>query len=378
MLEFVPNDLQLLTDAGATARFPQQRGLADTRLTDDDCRRRPSGPGGKRHNSLQAHELPGTSDECRPAGRRSAGLGRSGDGVEPPALVEALQPEPSPIHERDSRHSPGQMLHDVRHKDLAAGSLRRDPRGSVHGSAEQVAFALRDVARVDTDPHSEDRVWLGTVVAFHAMLNGYRASECPARRREGDHKSIAEVLDLPAVVASHLVAHDPLVRAEDLVRHLVSPTGRYRRRPFDVGEEKSNRPLRLICFQTSDRLFVQKHGRPTRRMGQSGHDRRKAPLAPCACGSSQSSTMNVRVAEGALTFPAKSIDVAEASHRPVPMLAVDALHVPPGVTTASRSTAEPVKAFTKRTVTRSSSDSASEAVPVTPLSPARRRRRRGP
>src|SRR6185369_1086067 len=78
--------------------------------------------------------------------------------VEPMLASDPLQRDVPACEELDvSTGCEDELMDSRRNEDLAADSLARDPRGIVHGGAEEVLRVLDGVPGMDADPHANGR-----------------------------------------------------------------------------------------------------------------------------------------------------------------------------------------------------------------------------
>ena len=152
-------------------------------------------------------------------------------------LLEALEVAEPAIDVLDALHAAGDLPGGLGDEDLARPRGRADARRQVHHASEVVAALLDRLARVDADPDRDAGPRLALGPLADRPLDGDRAQDAAARRRERDHEAVALGLHDGAAEGLDLLAHDGVVLAEHAVRGLVAVLLRVLGEAADVAEE---------------------------------------------------------------------------------------------------------------------------------------------
>ena len=106
-----------------------------------------------------------------------------------------LQVQLADRYKLDGRVAADHRAHGVGCEDLTAAGRRAQAGCLHHGIAEVVAFVFGDFSARDPDPDRE-RNRGSAIMPLDALLHRDGAGQRTARRGEGDHEPVAEVLDL--------------------------------------------------------------------------------------------------------------------------------------------------------------------------------------
>ena len=217
---------------GLRRELLRQARLAHAGLTADQHQGAPS-RGGVLERAPEIGQFLLALDEGCALQHPRAGRGRRRalapvDLPEPPALREALQPEEPAVDVGGPRA--GEVLHDRRDQDLPAPCPPHDPGRRVDGLAEQVAVFGRHLAGVQADPDPDAVLDQGSL-----DLRG-RADRAGGRPERG-HQPVAERLHHASAGPLDVIADQPLLRAEEVLRLGVADPRAEVRRSLDVGEQ---------------------------------------------------------------------------------------------------------------------------------------------
>ena len=144
------------------------------------------------------------------------------------SLLKPLRDELAAVGEEEA-FAAAKAAHRIRHQDLPALRLRRDPRRQDHGRPEEIAVFFDRLTGVEADA---DRQRLA-LAPRKRSLEGDRALDGTGDRAELGHEGVADRLDFGAAVRLQNIASDPLV----LTQHLPPPRIPKPRHHFGVADE---------------------------------------------------------------------------------------------------------------------------------------------
>jgi hypothetical protein len=127
-----------------------------------------------------------------------------GDLPEVPGRVDSLERELAAIFELATRR-PEDAVHRVRGEDPARGRHRLDALGDDQRLAVQTAFLAQHLPGVETDAQLDGGIGPAPVAAGHGALDLPGAGHRAPRGLEGDHETVARVLDDHASLLRHLL-----------------------------------------------------------------------------------------------------------------------------------------------------------------------------
>ncbi len=199
-------------------------------------------------------------------GRRAAPR-HAVDGVAP---EEALELELAEQLEGEGPVGLGVLLQLGGDEDLAAARAIRDAGRKHHVPPEEVVLVRDDLAGVQADSDPQP-----LPVAQHPLgegaLHRYRAPQCSASTREGDHEAIPLRLDDPPAVALHQFPDDLLVLAQHGEGAELSESLHHGRRVLDIAEHQRDHPVGRAVKQEILRLVLEGRGDRLDRRLPAGH-----------------------------------------------------------------------------------------------------------
>src|SRR5262245_4635431 len=153
----------------------------------------------------------------RPRSRRDARIGPF-DQVQLVHTGEPLERHVAARAEVDAREAADRVPERRRHDDLLPMRLGRDPRCQDDRPAEELLGVADGLTAVEADANADRLLGVGPTVGGEVALDGDRAEERTPRIVEREQEAVALEVELDTAVTPDLFAHDPIVRADDLVR----------------------------------------------------------------------------------------------------------------------------------------------------------------
>jgi hypothetical protein len=224
-----------------------------------------------------AVDEPAAAFEHRRAARRIR-TARSFD--QSPPFTESLEPEQPSVDVGPIAIAARDGLRGFREQHLPAPGLGRDACCGIDGRAVQIAALFDHRARVQAHADADRLAGIARVVLVEGVDDVERARDPRGRVGEGHHEPVPHRLDLAAAVPAHDVAHDLLVRAEQIHRDLVTLRLGVRGRALHIRDEDGRNLGHPASAQvvTVERSHRESHVRTRAGEGVRGSSRWKATV----------------------------------------------------------------------------------------------------
>ena len=273
----VEDEERLLLLGGELGGGLEHPGLADAGFSLENHRGETGGRGGQEllGDDLQ---LAGTPDHgtLGPGGAGAEGSSRGGTGLpghplpvgrlvspqhleQPPSVGEALEPEQTPVDDPDFAQCAGEVLDHLRDQDLTALSLVGDPGGGVDRGSMGITRRLGDVAAVQTHPHRERLVGIGSVVILDGPLDRGGGLNRLVGRGEQRHEPVAQRLGFDRAGDLQSGADQFVVKVDDLVGGGVTHPHPEIGGAFEIREQDREGSLHRFSLRHSPYLPEQDH-----------------------------------------------------------------------------------------------------------------------
>lgn len=149
----------------------------------------------------------------------------------------ALEFQLAERYKLDGRVAADHRAHGVGCEDLTSVGRRAQAGCLHHGIAEVVAFIFGHFSARDPDTDRE-RNSGSVIMPLDALLHRDGAGQRAARRREGDHETVAEVLDLSSSGCDDCLPKDREVGLPQPLRFFGTEARADRRRADEIGENQ--------------------------------------------------------------------------------------------------------------------------------------------